>query len=92
MSRQPLREGAGTCQAPRKLLVLVTGDHECGGLALTDRQSKKQFAPVFTTKLPTGALVPVLAYGPKSELFSGIYDNTQIYVKMAEALGLDPAE
>ncbi len=73
-------------------LVLVTGDHECGGLALTDRQSKKQFAPVFTTKLHTGALVPVLAYGPKSELFSGIYDNTQIYVKMAEALGLDPAE
>lgn len=73
-------------------LVVVTGDHECGGLALTDRQSKKQFDPVFTTKLHTGALVPVLAYGPQSELFSGIYDNTQIYEKMGAALGLKQAK
>lgn len=69
-------------------LVIVTGDHECGGLALLDRQSKKEFNPVYTTKLHTAALVPVLAFGPKSELFSGIYDNTQIYNKLGAALGI----
>ena len=35
----------------------------------------------------TGVMVPVLAYGPKSELFSGIYDNTEIFFKMMKALG-----
>ena len=75
-------------QEDGQTLVIVTGDHECGGVALTDNRSKKTFAPIFTTKLHTAALVPVLAFGPKSELFSGIYDNTQIYEKMSDALGL----
>lgn len=32
--------------------------------------------------------MPVYAYGPKAELFSGIYENTEIHEKMYEALGL----
>ncbi len=68
-------------------LVIVTGDHECGGLALTEGDSKREFKPVFAARLHTAAFVPVFAYGPKAELFSGIYDNTEIYYKMWSALG-----
>ena len=70
-------------------LVLVTGDHECGGLALTESSSRQQFQPVFAARLHTAALVPVFAYGPQAATFSGIYENTAIYGKMRAALGLD---
>lgn len=69
-------------------LVIVTGDHECGGLALAEGATGKSFKPVFSCKLHTAALVPVFAYGPKAELFAGLYDNTEIYGKMRSALGV----
>jgi len=69
-------------------LVIVTGDHECGGLALTEGVTKQEIKPVFSCKLHSAAMVPVFAYGPKSELFTGMYDNTDIYRKMRTALGL----
>jgi alkaline phosphatase len=31
-------------------------------------------------------MIPVFAYGPGSELFNGIYENTAIYKKMRKAL------
>ncbi|MFN0175711.1 MAG: alkaline phosphatase [Saprospiraceae bacterium] len=68
-------------------LVVVTGDHECGGLALTQSEFRKQFKPSFSTKVHTAAMVPVFAYGPQAALFSGVYENTEIYFKMRAALG-----
>ena len=41
----------------------------------------------FTTGGHTGIMVPVFAYGPKAELFSGIMENTDIYFKFKEVLG-----
>jgi alkaline phosphatase len=67
-------------------LVIVTGDHECGGMALAAGNSKKEFKAVFSNKLHTGALVPVYAYGPQAALFNGIYENTAIYSKMMQAI------
>jgi alkaline phosphatase len=32
-------------------------------------------------------MIPVFAYGPGAELFSGIYENTAIYNKMRKAYG-----
>lgn len=69
-------------------LVVVTGDHECGGLALKEGPTKREFQPAFASRLHTAAMVPVFAYGPKAELFSGLYDNTEIYQKMRAALGI----
>ena len=69
-------------------LVIVTGDHECGGLALTEGAGKQEFKPVFSCKLHTAAMVPVFAFGPQAELFRGLYDNTEIYGKMRKALGV----
>jgi alkaline phosphatase len=67
-------------------LVIVTGDHECGGMALAKGNSKKEFKTIFSNKLHTGALVPVYSFGPQAELFNGIYENTAIYTKMLEAI------
>jgi len=67
-------------------LVVVTGDHECSGLGLTQTELPKQFRPSFSTKVHTAAMVPVYAYGPQAQLFSGIYENTEIYFKMRAAL------
>lgn len=67
-------------------LVIVTGDHECGGLALTQTESRKHFMPKFSSKAHTAAMVPVFAYGPRANLFSGVFENTEIYFKMRAAL------
>jgi len=71
-------------------LVLVTGDHECGGLGLNSDVNNKKFNPAFCARLHSAAMVPVFAFGPKAELFSGIYENTEIYTKMWNALGRNP--
>ncbi len=67
-------------------LVIVTADHETGGLGLNTGNSKI-LAPKFTTNGHTATMVPVFAYGPKSELFRGIYENTALYYKMRTAFG-----
>ncbi len=67
-------------------LVIVTADHETGGLGL-NRGTSNLLAPKFTTNGHTGVMVPVFAYGPKAELFRGIYENTEIHTKMQQAFG-----
>ncbi|MGQ9472739.1 MAG: alkaline phosphatase [Candidatus Caldatribacteriaceae bacterium] len=42
----------------------------------------------WTTYSHTGDPVPVFAIGAGAELFSGYYDNTDLYAKMKDALGL----
>ncbi len=69
-------------------LVLVTADHESGGMSIEadSRMNKLKFG--FTTNGHTAAMIPVFAYGPGANLFRGIYENTTIYHKMRAALGL----
>lgn len=69
-------------------LVIVTGDHECGGCSIVGGNLKFRNPKIkFTTNGHTAAMVPVFAFGPKAELFSGIYENTAIHEKMREAFG-----
>ncbi len=74
-------------------LVVVTADHETGGYTLSGYRSEDgmsgsydSIVPSFSTGGHSATLVPVLAYGPGSEMFSGIYDNTEIYRKMVIAI------
>lgn len=67
-------------------LVIVTADHETGGYAIMLGSTMDSIVPGFTTKGHTASLIPVFAYGPGSELFGGIYENTAIYRKMRAAL------
>jgi len=68
-------------------LVVVTADHETGGYAINPGSTMGKLVPSFTSDYHTAALIPVFAYGPGAELFSGIYENTSIYDKMRAALG-----
>jgi len=67
-------------------LVIVTADHEAGGYAIMLGSSMDSIVPGFTTNGHTGTMIPVFAYGPGSELFGGMYENTAIYRKMRAAL------
>jgi len=66
-------------------LILVTADHETGGLALNS-DKKGKIIPAFTTGSHTGIMVPVFAFGKNAQLFNGIYENTAIYHKMMWAM------
>lgn len=76
-------------KADGETLVIVTADHETGGYAINPGSSVDTIFGAFTTKNHTAALIPVFAYGPGSELFSGIYENTAIFDKMKIALDFD---
>lgn len=70
-------------------LVIVTADHETGGLALKGGNiNEGKVEGAFTTKGHTGEMIPVFAYGPGATQFTGIYENTAIFDKMMRALRL----
>ena len=81
-----IREALAFAESNGETLVIVTGDHECGGLALTEAESKRSFKPAFASHYHTATMVPVFAFGPMAEIFTGIYDNTAIYDKMKLAM------
>ncbi|MBF0386543.1 MAG: alkaline phosphatase [Candidatus Omnitrophica bacterium] len=59
-------------------LVVVTSDHETGGFTVLDGsvKEKKVSKAVFLTGNHTSAMVPLFAYGPGSEVLSGMHPNT----------------
>lgn len=67
-------------------LVIVTADHETGGVAINAESKMNRLKLDFTTNHHTAAMIPVFAYGPGAQNFSGIYDNTMIYHKIKKAL------
>ena len=69
-------------------LVIVTADHETGGYSIMPGSTMDSLVTAFTTDYHTPMMIPVFAYGPGAEAFSGIYENTEIYHKMKKALGL----
>lgn len=70
-------------------LIIVTGDHETGGLTLTEGDYQNGLINgQFSTGHHTAVPVPVFAYGPKSFLFDGVYENVEIFKKMLHALGI----
>ena len=72
--------GLDFAQKNDRTLIVVTADHETGGLAVHDGSIKdRQVASTaFTTTGHTAAMVPLFAYGPGSDRFSGIQDNARV--------------
>lgn len=76
-------------------LVIVTADHETGGFTLastlktaedgTTYSDYNEITGTFSTNGHSATLIPVFAYGPGAEAFSGIYENTEIFHKILEA-------
>lgn len=72
-------------------LVIVTADHETGGMSLSAAEVRRQrtyehINPTFSTGGHSATLVPVYAYGPGAAKFMGIYQNDAIFDRMLEAL------
>lgn len=68
-------------------LVLVTADHETGGLGLAIRGTSGLSA-YWSTGAHTAIRVPLYAYGPGCLEFAGVYDNVDVAAKCATLLGL----
>lgn len=70
-------------------LVVVTADHETGGLTLVGGDLKEgRIVCKFSTGGHSGVMVPVYAFGPGAEEFTGIYENTAIFDKIKKLLNL----
>jgi len=71
-------------------LIIVTADHETGGMTINggDYKTGKVIAK-YTTGGHTGIAVPVFAFGPGSEQFTGFMENTDISKKMMKLLKLN---
>ena len=83
-----VREVLAFAEKDGNTLVVVTADHETGGVAVMPGSRMKRPSLAFTTNGHTASMVPVFATGPGSDGFRGIFDNTDLYGKMCEALGL----
>ncbi len=74
-------------------LVIVTADHETGGLTIASNDSdfNKGDSGIdyrWSTDGHTGVYVPLFAYGAGAEEFHGIMDNTEVHRKVCELLGI----
>ena len=71
-------------------LIIVTADHETGGMTLNggDYKTGKVLAK-YTSGEHTGIVVPVYAFGPGADQFTGFMENTDIARKMMKLLKLN---
>lgn len=71
----------------RETLVVVTSDHETGGMANIDGNSETgEVKADFVTGKHTGTPVPVFAFGPGASVFTGFMDNTEIPSKIKDLI------
>lgn len=75
-------------------LVVVTADHETGGLSIPSgkedfRLSDSGVEYEFSTGGHSGTLVPVYLYGTGAEGVNGILDNTELAYRLMGLLGLE---
>lgn len=71
-------------------LVVVTADHETGGLTMIDPQghySNVSFS--YSTRSHTCLPVMIYAYGPGAELFTGWMQNNEVKAKILKACGIE---
>ncbi len=69
-------------------LVIVTGDHETGGMVLLSGSRESGSITVeYTTNDHTGVLLPLFSYGPKAQqIFQGVYENSDLKGLILKAL------
>ena len=73
----------------KETLIIVTADHETGGMGLASGNMKTGMVKgAYTTGGHTAIMVPVFAYGPGADQFTGIMENTDIPKRIMKLLGL----
>lgn len=84
-----VREALEFARRDGHTLVIVTADHETGGLQLEDDDRRDIGVRArWTSGGHTGANVPLFAYGPGAELFAGELDNTDVPKRIAALTGI----
>jgi alkaline phosphatase len=80
----------GYAEADAETLMIVTADHECGGLGLDDAGEEVHVHSClrWETTGHTAVSVPLNAMGPGSAVLAGEYENTHVFAAMAAAMGL----
>lgn len=69
-------------------LIIITADHETGGFAIVGGDMESGMVKgAFATGDHTAVMVPVFAYGPGAENFTGIMENTDIPRKIMNLMG-----
>jgi alkaline phosphatase len=76
-------------KADGNTLVVVTADHESGGMELVDSKTEGTLGVRWATGNHTAQPVPLYAWGPGAASFGGEIDNTEVHALLAKALGLD---
>ena len=77
--------------ADKRTLVVVTADHETGGLVVRGGSLQgNNLTVTWTTNGHTPPPVPLSAFGPGAEAFMGLHDNTDVPKILAKSLGLIP--
>ncbi len=72
----------------KETLLIVTADHETGGLTLLNGNLQTgKVQGHYASNDHTAICVPVFSYGPQSHLFSGVYQNTEIFEKIMQLIG-----
>ncbi|HJV78462.1 MAG TPA: alkaline phosphatase [Paludibacter sp.] len=68
-------------------LVIVTADHETGGLALIDGDKEAgRITGVYSSDDHTPVFVPIFAYGPGAANFIGVYENADIFHRIIKSI------
>ncbi len=70
-------------------LVIVTGDHETGGITLT-HDAEREIVMRYASGRHTGTLLPLFASGPGAERFAGIIANYRVGEILLEMLRTGP--
>ncbi len=83
-----ITEAITFADADKNTLVIITADHETGGLTIPQGSVVNHTIEAeFTTHDHTGIMVPIFAYGPMSQEFQGVYENNEVFNKICKALG-----
>ena len=67
----------------KETLIVVTADHETGGFAVTGGNMETGMVKgSFTTGDHSAVMVPVFAFGPGADQFTGIMENAELAQKL----------
>jgi len=68
-------------------LVLISADHETGGIILSRGVPEDAYVQgVYTSRGHTPMMVPLFAYGPYSREFTGVQENSDVGIKIYSLL------
>jgi alkaline phosphatase len=84
-----ITEAVKFADATGNTLVIVTADHETSGFSIPQGNLESgMIEGDFTTEDHTAAMVPIFAYGPRSDEFQGVYDNYSVFSKILNVLNI----